>query len=158
MTLNKSKWHTQTPTRGLASTLHILTDWLIESILRFVYNDFNNSYEKLLQEINQPSLRARLINDMLILVYLALNNAAPSYISDLFTERQTSISLRGKRRLVVPRVNTTNYGLHSFRYHASKLWNLLPDNVRVSTSLAAFKNALQTVHLESECCSFCDQY
>ena len=40
----------------------------------------------------------------------------------------------------------------------SKLWNLLPDNVRVSTSLAAFKNALQTVHVESECCSFCDQY
>ena len=35
---------------------------------------------------------------------------------------------------------------------------LLPDNVRVSTSLAAFKNALQAVHLESECCSFCDQY
>ena len=95
---------------------------------------------------------------MLILVFLALNNAAPSYISDLFTERQTSTSLRGKRRLVIPRVNTTNYGLYSFRYHASKLWNLLPDNVRVSTSLAAFKNALQAVHLESECCSFCDQY
>ena len=86
------------------------------------------------------------MNDMLILVFLALNNAAPSYISrDLFTERQTSISLRGKRRLVVPRVNTTNYGLHSFRFHANKLWNLLPDNVRVSTSLAAFKMALKTV-------------
>ena len=40
----------------------------------------------------------------------------------------------------------------------SKLWNLLLDNVRVSTSLAAFKKALQTVHLENECCSFCDQY
>ena len=74
------------------------------------FDNFNNSYEKLLQEINQPSLRARGINDMLILVFLALNNAAPSYISDLFTERQTSISLRSKRRLVIPRVNTTNYG------------------------------------------------
>ena len=74
------------------------------------FDNFNNSYEKLLQEINQPSLRARRINDMLILVFLALNNAAPSNISDLFTERQTSISLRGKRRLVIPRVNTTNYG------------------------------------------------
>ena len=45
---------------------------LNESILRFVFNDFNNSYEKLLQEINQASLRARRINDMLILVFLAL--------------------------------------------------------------------------------------
>ena len=85
---------------------------------------------------------------MLILVFLALNKAAPSYISDPFTERQTNISLRGKCRLVIPRVNITNYGLHSFRYHASKLWNLLLDNVHVSTSLAVFKNA---------CCFFCDQ-
>ena len=66
-------------------------DKLSESILRFVFNDFNNSYEKLLQEINQASLRARRINDMLILVFLALNNAAPSYISDLFNQCQTSI-------------------------------------------------------------------
>ena len=71
---------------------------LIESILRFVFNDIYNPFEKLLQEV--ISLRARQINDVLILVFLALNNAAPSYISDLFTERQSSISLRGKRRLV----------------------------------------------------------
>ena len=112
------------------------------------------TYEKLLQEINQPCLTARRINDMLILIFLALNNAVPSYISDLFTERQTSISLRVKCRLIIPRVNTTNYGLHSFRYHASKLWNILPDNVRVSTSLAAFKIALKTVQLDNERCSF----
>ena len=93
---------------------------------------------------------------MLILVFLAFN-APPSYTSDLFTELQTSISLRGKRRPLIPSVNTANYGLHSFRYHASKLWNLLPDNVRVSTSLAAFKIALKTVQLDNECCSFCDQ-
>ena len=97
---------------------------LIESILRFVFNDFNNSYEKLLQEINQPSLRARRINNMLILAYRFFWS---------FTERQTSISLRLKRRLVIPRANTTNYGLHSFRYHTSKLWNILPDNVRNCT-------------------------
>lgn len=56
-----------------------------------------------------------------------------------------------------PHVNTTNYGLHSFSYHASKLWNLLPGNACVSTSLAAFKIALKTVQLDNECCSFCDQ-
>ena len=58
---------------------------LNQSILCFVFNDFNNSIiitrNKLLQEINQASLRARRINDMLILVFLALNNAAPSYIT-----------------------------------------------------------------------------
>ena len=125
---------------------------LNQSTLCFVFNDFNNSYEKLLQEINQASLRARRINDMLILVFLALNNAAPSYISELFYRAPNKhLQLRGKRRLVIPCVNPTNYGLHSFRYYASKLWNLLPDNVRVSTSLAATKIALKTVQLDNEC-------
>lgn len=131
---------------------------LNESILRFVFNDFNNSYDRLLEEINQPSLKTCRINATLILVYLALNNAAPSYISDLFTERNSSINLRGTRKLVIPSVNTTKYGLHSFRYYASKLWNSLPDSIRVSTSLAAFKVALKTLHLDKECCSFCDKY
>ena len=38
---------------------------------------------------------------VVVIIVTALNNAAPSYISDLFTERQTSVSLRGKRRLVI---------------------------------------------------------
>ena len=118
-----------------------------------VFNNFNNSYENY-YSIFMSSLRACQINDMLISVFLALNNAALIFISDLFTERQTSISLRGKRRLVIPRVNTSNYGLHSFRYHASKPCKFLPDNVRVSTSSASFKIALKTVQLDNECCSF----
>ena len=43
----------------------------------FVF-DFNNSHDKLLEEIKQPSLKTRRANDMLILVYLALNDAAAS--------------------------------------------------------------------------------
>ena len=68
---------------------------LNKSIHRFVFNDLNNLYEKLLQEINQPSLKACQINNMLLLVFLAINNAGPSYISDLLTKRQISISLQG---------------------------------------------------------------
>ena len=92
-----------------------------------VVKDNIDSVLPMLSESNQPSLRARRINCMLILVFLALNNAAPSYISDLFTERQTWESVYGANAnmswLVTPRVNTTNYGLHSFRYHTSKLSN-----------------------------------
>ena len=47
--------------------------------------------------------------------------------------------------------------LHCGKQNADIIENLLPDNVRVSTSLAALKIALKTVHLDNECCSFCDQ-
>ena len=88
-------------------------DRLNESILRFVFNDFNNSYEKLLQEINQASLRARRINDMLILVFLALNNAAPSYISDFLPS--------SKQASTVARQKQTSYSTCK----SNKLWSSL---------------------------------
>ena len=58
---------------------------------------------------------------MLTLVYLALNDAAPSYISQPFTERSSSIRLLGRPKLVIHSVNTilthfiimlANYGTH----------------------------------------------
>ena len=107
--------------------------------------------------MKRPSLKTRRINDMLTQVYLALNDAAPSYVSQLFTERSSSLSLRGRHKQVIPSLNTTKYGLHSFRYYASKLWNSLPDSIRVSTSLAASKASLETPDLDIECCSVCDE-
>ena len=80
---------------------------------------------------------------MLTLVYIALNDTAPSYISQLLTEHSSSIRLRGRRK-------PTEYGLHSFCYYASKLWNSLPDSIHASTSLAAFKAALETLDLDKE--------
>ena len=53
----------------------LLIFWVNESSSLFLTR--NNSYDKLLEEIN------RRINDMLSLVYLALNDAASSYISEL---------------------------------------------------------------------------
>ena len=118
---------------------------LNESILCFVFSDHHSSYEKLLENINKPSLRIQRIHDMLVLVYLALNRSAPKYICDLLVERNSCVNLRGKRKLIIPSVDTTRFGLHSFCYYASKSWNSLPDNVRTSPFLSAFKTGLRTV-------------
>ena len=61
------------------------------------------------------------MRDMLTLTYRAINGNTPVYIKNLLNERDTSYNLRGQHLLNVPRVNTTNYGLHSFRYSACKL-------------------------------------
>ena len=35
--------------------------------------------------------------------------------------------------------------LHSFRYAVTKVWNMLPDDIRTSQSLIAFKRAIQDI-------------
>jgi len=44
----------------------------------------------------------------------------------------------------LPRYNMTNYGRRALSYAGSHAWNLLPENLRKSTSIAIFKRSLKT--------------
>ena len=59
----------------------------------------------------------------------------PKYIRGLFQMKNTERNLRGSRKLVTPYVNTTSYGLRSFRYTSANMWNKLAEDLRSLTSL-----------------------
>ena len=71
----------------------------------------------------------------------------PGYISDLFVVRNNVKSLRGTNKLVVPRKKTTKFGLKSTTFIGAKVWNSLPDELRSTTILKQFKNAVRELHL-----------
>lgn len=93
---------------------------------------------------------------MLTLTYRALNGNTLVYIRNLLNERDISDNLRGQRLLNVPRVNTTNYGLHSFRHAACKLWNSLPNSLRTAPTTKAFKLVVNQIKFDHDCYSFCN--
>ena len=88
----------------------------------------------------------RVIFKLLLLTYKALNGLAPSYLSDLLTYRSSCYSLRSvsNRLLVEPRARLSTYGFRSFSFSAPRLWNRLPLEIRLSTTVASFKNRLKT--------------
>ena len=122
-------------------------EWINESRLCFIFNDCHSSYDKLLDNIdNWPSLHNHGIHDMLTLVYNSFHGLAPSYINELLIERNSSYNLRGKHSLSIPRVESTKYGLHSFRYCASKYWNMLPETTTTTTTTFLFQFSLDKLH------------
>ena len=44
--------------------------------------------------------------------------------------------------MIQPIVRTEKYGLNSFRYQGSKLWNTLPPDITLAASVSSFKNLL----------------
>ncbi len=64
-------------------------------------------------------------------------------MSDLFSFGKICTRSNSKD-LVVPRVDSTFYGLHSIRYHGTKLWAALPEKAKSATDLASFKGSLKT--------------
>ena len=61
-------------------------------------------------------------------------------MQEIFEKRQTvNYKLRSQTDFVLPDVNTTYFGLHSLRCFSSKIWNVIPDEIKNSLSLDKFK-------------------
>lgn len=83
---------------------------------------------------------------ILLFVFKALNGQAPSYLSDHLIPFSSPRSLRSSDRalLVVPRSRLKTKGDRAFSIAAPHLWNQLPLDIRLATSITTFKMKLKT--------------
>ena len=115
---------------------------LNKQALRLIFDDNNNTYETLLNNLNMTTLQTRRIQDMLIMVYKALHALTP--LTSLLIPRRNTQGLRGINKLYQPRVNTTNCGKNSFKFTATKYWNILTDKLRTAPSVTNFRNYIKS--------------
>ena len=90
----------------------------------------------------------RRLQDLVMLIFKVINGILPEYLRDLFVLRNNVKNLRGTNSLVVPRKNTTTFGLYSTSFTGANMWNSLPDELRsVRTLLKDFKKAVKQLQL-----------
>ena len=65
-------------------------------------------------------------------VFKMVNKLSPEYIQDLVNIKYSSYNFRNERTAEVPRVTTTRYGIKSFRFEAVRIWNSLPNEIRLA--------------------------
>ena len=115
---------------------------LQERALRFVFNDRNSEYHELLKRGNFLPLSVLRLRALAIEVYKCFHGLNPSYMNDIFQPKKSSYDLRDPFLLKQPTFSTKTYGFRSFGYFGSKLWNILPVELKSATSLAMFKNRI----------------
>ena len=129
---------------GLGSTLLDKIQKLQNRAARIVtQSNYYTSASSLLEELGWDKVSTRWKKQKAILMFKTLNNSAPEYLRNLFTDRNTHYSLRnaeGKLNLPRPR---TDYMKQSFSYCGAHLWNNLPESIRTIKSLKNFKKAIQ---------------
>ena len=83
---------------------------------------------------------------ILLLVFKALNGQAPAYILEMLTPYEPDRSLRSSDRalLMVPKSRLVTKGDRAFAVRAPKLWNALPEGLRLANSVSSFKSLLKT--------------
>lgn len=98
----------------------------------------------ILRQLNWLPVKQHMYYRDSIMAFKCMNGLAPGYLSDQFVKR-SSISTRKTRNsqlLNIPLFKTAT-GQRTFYYRMVSLWNTLPQNIKLSQSLAHFKTLMK---------------
>ena len=126
-----------------------------ERALRFIYNDFSNSYEDLLVKSKLPSLQLRRMRTLALESFKIVHGKSPLFLQDLIVLKNNRYNFRYSNTAEVTQARTSRYGLSSFRHMAATVWNSLSNEARNMTSFNQFRSYIETWNGPTCKCSAC---
>ena len=96
--------------------------------LRFIYNDYESSYDIPLAKSDKLNMKASRLRRLCVEIYKIINSINPSSMNKNFGSRVTNRAVLNQHRLNldIPKVNQVSSGNKSIRSFGSKIWNSLP--------------------------------
>ena len=110
----------------------------------------------LLKQLHWLPIQTGIHYKLATLAFRDFDGSLPQYLSSRLDIYQPSQSLRSSHDglLRVPRWKLKSFGYRSFSYQEPVVWNSLPTDLKLSSSLASFKPKLKT-HLFKKSYSVC---
>ena len=123
--------------------------------LRFVLDDYASNYYDSLKKADVPGMKIMALRFLAIEVYKCINGLNPKYLNDLFIVKNCKYNLQDDSVINRNKVQTTNYGLKSFKDYGAKIRNVLPDCCKGAVSLDEFKVLIKSWNGQKCSCSVC---
>ena len=98
-----------------------------EQFLRIIYNDYITSLKDLLKRDNSFRIHHKNIQSLAIELFKVEKGIGNPILCNIIFSLRRSIdyNLQPQAASSVSSVNTTHFGLNSFQYFASKVWNMV---------------------------------
>ena len=97
-----------------------------ERALRFVFCDFKSDYLELLEKSNCGISHLKRIKAITCEVFKSLHDLNPSFMKDMFTQKEGGYDFRDGNRLLMKPFKKMKYGRCTFSYYGAHIWNMLP--------------------------------
>ena len=133
--------------------------------LRIVYLDEMSSFEELLRKDGSVTVHHRNLQFLVIEMYKVFKDIAPAFMKDVFAKHgnafteNVSSNTRSKSIFYNPsNPKTVKYGLETLRRLGPKIWDMIPTDIKNSTSLSVFKTKIKKWVPHSCPCRLCKLY
>ena len=120
-----------------------------ERALRIAYNGYISDFETLLKKDDSVTIHQRNIQALTIEIYKTLNDLTPIFMKEIFSIKQHKYCSR-RQHLQYQNPRTVTYGLETFGYQASQIWNSIPREIQESNDVANLKN-----YIKNNCSTIC---
>ena len=118
--------------------------------LRLIYEDYDATFEELLEIDGSFSVHHFNIQTLLIEIYKFCNGLSIQIFRDLFQIRNNRYCLRSNSYLQRTNVQSVYNGENSLSNYAPKMWDLVPMEIKNSASLEIFIRKIR--HWKPQCC------
>ena len=99
---------------------------------------------ELLEQLHWLPVANRIAFKIAVLVRKCLNGTGPRYLRAALSLHSSTRLRSGRLRLQPPRVRNITHGGRAFPAVAERVWNALPEELRVTKTLDTFKKSLKT--------------
>ena len=113
-----------------------------ERALRLITNDYQSSFNILLDMCNEFSVHQRNLQTLVIELYKIIHQIAPPIMDSLFVFRDNTHNICNYQILSNNVRKTVRYGLETILYRSPFLWANLPQEYKSQKSLSAFKRKI----------------
>ena len=139
-------------------TLNNKINKLHERALRLVYDKQNLTFQELLDLDDSITIHHKNIQKLAVEMFKIKNNLSPPLMKGIFKENTNTYDLRNKRCWEPPNVRTVRYGSETIRYRGPKTWDMVPQHIKDSVSLAEFKSKIKTWKPNDCACRLCKTF
>ena len=126
-----------------SSNVNSKINHLQERSLRIVYNDYITSFEDLKKKDNFFKIHHKTIQSLAIELLKIEKGIANPILYDIFPLRSMDYNLRCQTDFSVSSANTTHFDLNSLRYFASKVWDMVPLELKNLNDAESFKSEIR---------------
>ena len=98
------------------------------------------------------------ISSLAVELFKVKENLSNTIMSDILHNRVLNYNLKSQTDFFRNTVNTTKSGLNSLRYFASKVWSMIPIEIKNSSTVEIFKSKISKWEPNDCDCKLCQDY
>ena len=131
---------------------------LHERALRILYKDDISTFEQLLTKDESVTMHDRNMQRLAIEMYKAKNDILPCPIAEFVTKRSMHYNIRQESDFERKLHNKVLCGSETLRIRGPKIWDLVPNDIKLAASLSVFKSRIKKWSISCCPCRLCKDY